>query len=216
MYYIHGGKMKNAIIKSTMNSIKTYKNFDDKKLSEIKYGLEALYLTITKIVVIILISIPLGTIKELLYIFLFYGLLRITGFGAHTKTSLQCWIWSLTIFLLFPYLVKNIVIPKNIAIFLMCLLLILILVYAPADTEKRPLIHKKKRIIYKIICFVNTLIYIIISIFLSSNYFINIFLFSILIQVIMVLPITYKLLGIKYNNYKYYKRKEDSLNESIS
>lgn len=201
--------MKQAIINNTMNSIKKYKDFNDIKLAEIKYGLESLYLTITKIIVVILISIPLNTTKELLYIFLFYGLLRISGFGAHAKKSIQCWIFTISVFILLPYLAKTLFISKITSIIIMSLLLIPIIIYAPADTEKRPLIHAKKRKAYKIICSLNTLTYLLITIFAYNQYFSNIFLFSILIQVIMVLPITYKLLGIKYNNYKTYKRKED-------
>ena len=201
--------MKQTIINSTMNNIKKHKQLDEIKLAEIKYGLESLYLTLTKIFIIILISIPLGTLKELLYIFLFYGILRITGFGAHTKTSIQCWVISIGTFTIIPFLAKTLIISKNLSLIIMTLLLIHIMLFAPADTEKRPLINAKKRLIYKIICTLNTLIYILITLFAYNPYFSNIFLFSILIQVIMVLPITYKLLGIKYNNYKNYKRKEE-------
>ena len=89
------------------------------------------------------------------------------------------------------------------------MLLILIAIYAPSDTEKRPLIRKRKRIIYKVLTIIFTIIYIAIIV-LTNNYYIKrLLFFSILLEVLLINPISYKLLGLKYNNYKEYRGKED-------
>lgn len=199
--------MKDLIINKTMNTIKRYSDFDNTKLAEIKYGLESLYTAITKLVVILFINFLLGSIKEFIYIYFFYGLLRFSGFGLHAKKTSHCWFLSLIILVSVPLMVKYIEIPRHICISLMTFLLIWIIIFAPADTEKHPLINKKKRILYKIICSLNALIYLIIVILSKNIYLSNILLFSLLIQVILVLPITYRILGLKYNNYKNYVRK---------
>ena len=84
---------------------------------------------------------------------------------------------------------------------------ILLLIYSPADTEKRPLIHKKKRIIYKILTTTISTIYTILNIITKDNILSNIITFSILLEAIIVLPISYKLFGLKYNNYLNYKER---------
>ena len=199
--------MKEVIINNIMLNIKNNKDYTEQKLNEIRYGLEALYLTSTKIAVIYIIAVILNSYKELTLIFLLYGILRLTGFGIHAKSSKECWISSLLIFVPIPYLLKFIFIPKYINIILSIIGTILLLIYSPADTEKRPLIHKKKRIIYKILTTTISTIYTILNIITKDNILSNIITFSILLEAIIVLPISYKLFGLKYNNYLNYKER---------
>ncbi|MCI7084267.1 MAG: accessory gene regulator B family protein [Tenericutes bacterium] len=199
--------MKEVIINNIMLNIKNNKDYTEQKLNEIRYGLEALYLTSTKIAVIYIIAVILNSYKELTLIFLLYGTLRLTGFGIHAKSSKECWISSLLIFVPIPYLLKFIFIPKYINIILSIIGTILLLIYSPADTEKRPLIHKKKRIIYKILTTTISTIYTILNIITKDNILSNIITFSILLEAIIVLPISYKLFGLKYNNYLNYKER---------
>ena len=199
--------MKEVIINNIMLNIKNNKDYTEQKLNEIRYGLEALYLTSTKIAVIYIIAVILNSYKELTLIFLLYGTLRLTGFGIHAKSSKECWISSLLIFVPIPYLLKFIFIPKYINIILSIIGTILLLIYSPADTEKRPLIHKKKRITYKILTTTISTIYTILNIITKDNILSNIITFSILLEAIIVLPISYKLFGLKYNNYLNYKER---------
>ena len=201
--------MKDIIINKIINSIKKYYNYDDIKLKEIRYGLESLYLSIFKIIVVIILSFFFKTTKELLLFFITYGLLRLVSFGAHAKRSIDCWIYSLLFFSLVPYLIKKIIIPFKITIFIILLSILLLSIYAPADTEKRPLINKKKRTVFKIVTIIISLIYSLIIILSKKIIIQNLLLFSLLIETILVLPITYKILGVSYNNYKKYKGKED-------
>lgn len=198
--------MKKIIINKIMKSIKEKENYDDVKLAEIKYGLESLYITITKTIVYFSLAYVLGIFKELLLILLFYGALRTTGFGLHTKKSWQCWITSGIIFMFIPFLVKYLIIGMEIRIIISVLSIIFIAIYSPADTEKRPLIRKNRRIIYKIITTL-TAIGITIYSFITANALIqNSILFSLLLECLMICPLSYKIFKLKYANYKYYKK----------
>lgn len=199
--------MKKFIINKILNIIKKHYDYSDTKLSEIKYGLEILYLTITKIIVIFLIAYLIGGFKELLLLVLFYGLLRMSGFGLHAKESWQCWIGSLFLFIGFSYLSSIIVISLYLKIMIVAITIIILTMYAPADTEKRPLINKKRRIFFKTICIVTSLIYGVIILKIDNNIMINILIFSLIIESLMVLPISYKVFKLKYNNYKGYQKK---------
>ena len=118
--------MKNAIVNSLMDNVSKYKNFNDVKLKEIRYGIESFYLTITKTVVIFTLSYICGTFKTLLLLMIFYTLLRLNGFGLHAKKSLQCWLGSIILFLIVPYLCLHLYIGKSfmIIISLFCLIFI--------------------------------------------------------------------------------------------
>ena len=65
--------MKEVIINKAINNIQKYNNYSNTKIKEIKYGLESIYLTTFKIIVIMLINTLIGTIKELLLIFLYHN-----------------------------------------------------------------------------------------------------------------------------------------------
>lgn len=204
--------MKNLVVTGIMNNITKYYNYDNTKLSEIKYGIESLYLTITKTIIIFIISFLLNITKELILLFIFYSLIRLTGFGVHAKKSWHCWATSLIIFVVTPLLIKNISINENILIINYVLFTLLLLRFAPADTEKRPLINKKKRITYKILTVLIVITYLLISLKLKDNTtIINTLYFSTLLETIFILPCTYKLFGVKYNNYKNYKKKGGNL-----
>ena len=199
--------MKERIIKGIIDNIRKESNYDETKLKEIKYGLETIYVSIVKLIIILIISIFLHTIKELCVFYLLYVLIRLTGFGLHAKNTIMCYLLTIPLFVIIPYLIKILAL-KEILYYITIPFIIILAIYAPADTEKRPLINSKKRKIYKILTILISITYLTI-ILLKNNYLIkNSLFFSIILESILVLPITYKLLGLKYANYKRYKRKE--------
>ena len=204
--------MKELVVNGIMNNITKYYDYDNTKISEIKYGIESLYLTITKTIIIFIISFILNITKELMLLFVFYSLIRLTGFGVHAKKSWHCWVTSLITFVLIPLLIKYVTLNKEFIIISYTIFTLLLLEYAPADTEKRPLINKKRRIIYKVLTILLVISYLIYSLIQRDNItIINTLYFSILLETLLVLPCTYKLFGVKYNNYKNYKKKGGNL-----
>lgn len=196
--------MKEVIINKILKYVKKYLNYGNDKLSEIKYGFEILYLTITKTIVILLIAYLMGLINELLLLILFYGLLRMSGFGLHAKESGQCWIGSIVSFIGFSYLSQKLFIPMFLKIMIIIASITILAIYAPADTEKRPLINRKRRILFKVICILTSLIYGIVILSFNNNLINNILIFSLIIESFMVLPISYKVFKLKYKNYERY------------
>lgn len=204
--------MKELVVNSIMNNITKYYDYDNTKINEIKYGIESLYLTISKTIIIFIISILLNMTKELILLFTFYSLIRLTGFGVHAKKSWHCWVTSITMFILIPLLIKYVTLNQELIIISYIVFTLLLIKYAPADTEKRPLINKKKRIIYKVLTITLAITYLIYSLIYKDNtIIIKTLYFSVLLEVILILPCTYKLFGVKYNNYKNYKKKGGNL-----
>lgn len=202
--------MKNMIINNVMLNIEKSNDYSKEKLSIIKYGLEALYLTLTKLIVITMLCIILGLIKELLLFAVAFSIIKLTGFGLHAQKSWQCWVTSIPIFTIIPYLIKNAIIPSTVIYVILPITFISICLFAPADTEKRPLINKKKRVIYKVISILTSIVYSILILLVDNSYMISILTYALILQSIIINPLSYKLFGVKYNNYKNYKRKEDT------
>jgi putative agrB-like protein len=191
-----------------MELVTTYnKDLSQRDIDKIKYGLEGLYLTITKLIFIIIVSIILGIWKETLLLILIFNGIRLTSFGVHAKRSIDCLISSTLFFILFPIICIKFSIPLIVKVILFIPLTVLIGIFAPADTEKRPLINKKKRKIYKMLSIMISIIYMTIAIVIKDNTLSNCFIFAIVIQIIIMLPITYKIFGVSYNNYKTYEVK---------
>ena len=198
--------MKNYVLDNAINIINKKYNYDDIKIEELRYGLEGIYLTITKAIVIFSIALILGIFKELLVFLLFFNILRFSAFGIHAKNSIVCLIYSSLIFLMLPIISKYLIINNLIKIILFLFLIILMYVYAPADTEKRPIVSNKRRMTYKIISTTNAIVFMFFSLKTNNNFISNALLLSLFLEVIMILPVTYRLYKQPYNNYLAYKK----------
>lgn len=197
--------MKKKILNFSINSVrKKYPNYSDEKLDEIAYGIEALYITFTKMIAITIISILIGVVKEVFLILVFYNILRTTAFGMHAKTSFQCYIISTILFIGFGLVCKFFVINIYIKIIISIVCFIHIIIFAPADTYKRPLINKKKRKIYKIFSIIISFIYVVLIIIFSNNILTTYMMFGLVDATLMIHPLTYRMFQLPYNNYKTY------------
>ena len=129
--------MKGKTLKWCMNSVKSkYPEYNQDKLDEIEYGLEAIYLTFTKLIVIFSIAYILGVLKELIILLFFYNLLRTTAFGMHAKKSWHCYLISISVFVGGALLCKYVDINIYIKIVLSLIAFVCMILYAPADTYK--------------------------------------------------------------------------------
>lgn len=179
-------------------------DIDEIKLDEIRYGLEAIYMTVTKTVVIFSLAILLNIFKEMFLLLLFFNILRTTGFGLHATKSWICLLSSSLTFILLPFLSKIIAIPLFIKSVLGVIAIILIFIYAPADTVKRPIINKNRRAIYKSLTTISCILLTLASLIIQDNTISNLIIFGVYTEVILILPITYKIFGLSYNNYLNY------------
>ncbi len=194
--------MKKLFLKKIRTAIKKqYPNYNDDKIDEIMYGIEGLYLTFTKTVVICIIALILGILKELICLLIAFNFIRFFAFGMHASKSSICLIFSSLVFIIFSILCKYIVLPKYLLYILYLLALAIISIYAPADTVKRPLIKIKKRIKFKILSIMVVIIYFILTLVFKNNLLINSLIFGLLIECILINPITYTAFKMPYKNY---------------
>lgn len=196
--------MKELFLNNYMNMIKKNNpTFSKDELDKMKYGIEGIYLTITKLFVILLLGFIFNILYEIILLLVFYNFLRFFGFGYHARNSLECLIISISLFFILPLLVSKQLLTFNYKWLLVSLCIINFLLFAPSDTKKRPMINKKKKRIRKTFVILITIIYSIIIPFVDYKLS-SILLLSIVIQAIMVNPFIYMIFKQPYNNYKNY------------
>ena len=197
--------MKKRLLNEIRKQIKKqYPSYSNDKLDEIMYGVEGIYLTITKTIIIFGLALILGIFKELLILLVAFNFIRLFAFGMHANKSITCLIFSSLVFLTGAFLCKYITISKEVLYILYFLVFIIIIKYAPADTKKRPLLKSNKRLRFKILSVMVTLTYFIISFFINNNLIINSLIIGLIIECILIIPITYKAFKMPYKNYLKY------------
>ena len=201
--------MKEKFINSSLSFIMKYQECDDLKIKKLKYGLEGIYSLIVKLTVVLIIAILTQTINSTLLFLLFYAGIRTFSFGWHAKSNIACWITTILIYNIIPLLIKNINIPNNIGYIILGISFISVLIWAPADTPKKPLIRKEQRRNCKLLAIVIIIIYTLIFIITENNIIKNAIIYALFIQFILINPLTYKLTNTQFNNYKYYQKKNE-------
>ena len=197
--------IKSFIINRSLKTVSTmYPEYDPIKMDEIRYGLEAVYLCLTKVFVILFVTFLLGFLKEAIILLLFFNGLRAFAFGIHANKSWMCWIASSLLFIGLPYVCLHINLPLVIQYFVLAVTFICFLLYAPADTKKRPLVRKNRRIKFKLLTIIVAVIYILLYFYTNSMFLKNVIMCSMLLEAVLIHPLTYRVFKLPYKNYEGY------------
>ena len=198
--------MKKVVLNHWMNIIKNNKSYDNVKLAEIEYGLTAIYLTLSKLIIIAFISIFLSIFKEMIIFLLIYNVLRMPSFGIHATKSWICLLTSSILFIGLPIVCLNIHLDIIIKITIGIIGCLLMLKNSPADTKKRPIVSPKRRLTYKLISTILAINFVILSVIIKNNFISNCLVFGLILQNVLISPLTYKIFKQPYNNYKEFLR----------
>ena len=91
-----------------------------------------------------------------------------------------------------------------IPLFILAVTFICFLLYAPADTKKRPLVRKNRRIKFKLLTITVAVIYILLYFYTNSMFLKNVIMCSMLLEAVLIHPLTYRVFKLPYNNYEGY------------
>ena len=198
--------MKEKFVNSSIRFISKYQECDDLKIKKLNYGLQGIYSLVIKLSVVITIAILTKTLSQTLLFLLFYTGIRTHSFGWHAKTNIGCWAITILIYNIIPLLIKNYAVSNIVGYIILSISLISMILWSPADTPKRPLIRKNRRIKCKIITTTVIIIYSLLFT-LNNNVMINnSIIYASIIQSIFINPLFYKITNTQFNNYKYYKK----------
>lgn len=199
--------MKEKFIVSVVSLAKRNKEYTNEDVEIMRYALEGIYLTFTKILVITLIAWLLGVFKEYIWFVLIYTPIRSVSFGWHANTTKECWLVSILAFILVPYTFNIITINIITKIILLTFSILVFALYSPADTKKRPIVNKRRRLMFKVVSLIITFGYSYYSLY-HSNLVSNLMIASLLYQSILISPFIYKISHQEFNNYKAYNLNE--------
>lgn len=201
--------MKQKFINGSIGLIyKYHPEYSQDKLDEVKYGLESIYLTTTKMIILSLLALRFNIFFEMIAMLLSINLFRCTGYGLHANSSFKCLLYSGLILLVSSFFVYdlNISLYFKSAICIACI--ICFYFFAPADTEKFPILKKENREKLKFRTVIKSIIASFV-ILLSNNLWVgNTLLIGMFIETILILPVTYFLADQPYANYEAYLIKD--------
>ena len=180
---------------------------DDERAEVIMYGLQNIIGELPKGIIILIIAYILGIFKFTVISILIIAPYRCVSGGVHMKTHIGCIIYTLLLYsgssLLGKYIVLtgNVKIMLAIAIWIFCM--IMIKLYAPADTEEVPILRKKERIIKKNLSYIIITSEILIAIFIKNTTISGIIIFGDFIQTLTITRIAYRVTHNKYGHEIY-------------
>ncbi len=198
--------MKKIFVEKFITYIQTKKELTNIEIKRLKYGLEGLYNLITKMVVIFVLAILFNLLTELICFILIYSFFRLYGFGIHAKKSWQCWLSTIPIYIGGCFLIKYVSLSMPVIYAIWIFGIISFILFAPADTASRPLIHKEKRIRAKILSIIIVIFFYFINVYFQNRIFLNATLYALIIQSLSMNPLIYLLFHAPYHNYKTYSK----------
>lgn len=167
-----------------------HKGLSEDEIEKINYGLMILISNSFKLFVILLIAALLGVFKLALITFFVFGILRTFAGGVHAKTSLQCLLSVM--FIYFAVIYGAIYIPcTNLEKFLLFTVnIVLIMLFAPADTVEKPIIGEKHRRNLRYMALATMLILYVISLF-STEIVSKVIIFASFAECLTITPVAY-------------------------
>ena len=178
---------------------------DNQRAEVIMYGLQLIIGEIPKILLLFVTAIILKI--GWLVIFTYVTMLpyKIVAGGFHLKTHIGCTTGTFIVYfgnvLISKYLIIQPSFIKHISILLIWIFsIILITLYAPADTINVPILRKEERKLKKILSYIFVTIELSIALILKDSTLANILIFNVLIESICISKLAYK---ITKNEYGY-------------
>ena len=180
---------------------------DDERAEIIMYGLQNLIGELPKGIIILIIAYFLGIFKLTLISMFIIAPYRCFSGGVHMKTHMGCIIYTLILYsgstLLGKYIVLEGIIKYLLAGLVWNFSIIMIKLYAPADTENVPILSKKERKQKQLFSYIVLTLEIIIAIMINNSTIAGIIIFGDFIQTLTITRIAYKITKNKYGHEVY-------------
>lgn len=189
---------------------------DDEKAEVILYGIQLIVGEIPKFFLMFGFGILLGLWWQTALAFFLLLPYKVVSGGFHLKTHLGCILCTNLVYCGNAFIstiwnfpsetIKYITIG---AIWIFSI--IMISLYAPADTENVPILTKRERKIKKILSYIFLSLNMIVALFIPNMIISNILILGSFIQTISITRIAYKLTNNKYGYEEYVKQQQATI-----
>lgn len=183
---------------------------DDEKAEVINYGIQLIVGEIPKIFLMFGLGIILGLWwQTLLAFFLLLPYKTVSG-GFHLKTHIGCFLCTNIVYCGNAYISTIWNFPSEISkyitiIGILILGIIMVSIYAPADTENLPILTKKERRIKKTLSYIFLIINLLVAAFVPNNIISNLIIIGTFIQTLSITRVAYIITKNKYGYEEYLK-----------
>lgn len=188
---------------------------DDEKAEVINYGLQNILGEVPKIFIMLIIAYILGIFELALFTFLALFPYKGSSGGVHLKTHIGCILLTTSFYCVIPFVSQYIIIEpivRYISIGIVWIFgIIMIKLYAPADTENVPILNKKDRRKKQIVSYITFTIGLIAAGVIPNYVISNILILANLFQTLSITKVAYRLTNNKYG-YEVYG---DTSSESV-
>ena len=177
----------------------------EERLEVINYGLQNIVGEMPKIFITIAVAFLLGIADLTLWSILIIAPYRCFSGGFHAKTHIGCIVSTTLMFCGTAILAKYISL-SSLELRYICIMLIwvfsiiMIKLYAPADTENVPILRKKERRQKQILSYIVLTIELIISAIIPNGVISNLIIFGMFFQTITITKFVYRITKNKYES----------------
>ena len=175
---------------------------DDEKAEVINYGLQNIVGEIPKVFIMLAVAYILGIFHLALFTFAAIFLYKGASGGVHLKTHLGCIIVTTLFYCMIPFVSQLFVLPKiakYVATGMVWIFgVIMIKLYAPADTEDVPILQKKVRRKKQIASYITFTIGLLIACMIEDSTIANILILANFFQTVSITKFVYRLAKSKY------------------
>ena len=181
---------------------------DDERAEVINYGLQLVIGEIPKTFILLIAAYFLGILKLTIIGLLLILPYRTFSGGFHLKTHIGCIVATSSFYMGNVLLSKAIIFGneyvKYMTIFAVWVFsMLMIKLYAPADTENVPILREKDRALKRMLSYITMTLTLIASVIIKDNIISNILIFGVLIQTLTITRFVYKLTNNKYGHELY-------------
>lgn len=186
---------------------------DDERAEVILYGIQIIVGEIPKIFLLFGLGILLGLWWQTLLAFFLILPYKVCSGGFHLKTHLGCFLSTNIIYCGNAYISTIWSFPNEITKYITIatiwiLGVIMVSIYAPADTENLPILTKKERRTKKILSYIFLSINMLVALVISNTVISNLMIFGTFIQTIAITRIAYIITKNKYGYEEYLKTQD--------
>ena len=187
---------------------------DDEQAEIITYGLQMIIGEIPKIFVLFGVGFLIGVGWYMLFAYFAMLPYRAMSGGFHLKTHLGC-IVGTVLFYYGNIIISNLLYLDNIQKYILIGLtfifgMLMVSMYAPADTENVPIISKHERRKKKILSYITLALTLTAAVFVPDRVLSNILIIGTIIQSLSITRLAYKITKNKYGYEVYAEKLENS------
>lgn len=183
---------------------------DDEKAEIINYGIQLIVGEIPKIFLMFGLGIILGLWWQTILAFFLLLPYKVASGGFHLKTHIGCFLCTNIVYCGNAYISTIWNFPNEITKYItilgiFILGIIMVSIYAPADTENLPILTKKERKTKKILSYIFLIINLLVATFIPSNTISNLIIIGTFIQTLSITRLAYIITKNKYGYEEYLK-----------